>query len=121
MQSDFAEMIEGLDLDRFHAIVFPNNLRSLRRQRGFHKLMALSKSLPEIPYVRISKIERGEVLPKADELISIAGALGVAPDDLLVDIADASFSLPDWASEIMDTNAPPTARNHRTICGAAIA
>lgn len=96
----------NLDLDRYHMIVFPNRLRELRRMMGFVKLLALSKRIPDIPYVRLSKIERGEVLPKAEELQKIATVLGVAPADFLIDIEDPAFDIAAWASDLIDPNEP---------------
>jgi hypothetical protein len=55
--------------DRYRAFVFPNRVREQRRAHGLQKLMALGERLPDIPYIRLSKIERGEVVARADELI----------------------------------------------------
>ena len=89
-------------IDRYKTIVFPNNLRALRKGAGYAKLLALAEALPDIPYIRLSKIERGEVFAKADELVRIAAALRVAPADLLVDIGDPGFDFPAWVAEIHD-------------------
>lgn len=97
---------DNLDLDRYHMIVFPNRLRELRRTMGFVKLLALSKRIPDIPYVRLSKIERGEVLPKAEELQKIAAVLGAEPADFLIDIEDPAFDIAAWASDLIDPDEP---------------
>jgi transcriptional regulator with XRE-family HTH domain len=88
------------DIDRYRSIVFPNAVRELRKQQGFARLLGLSAVLPDIPYVRLSKIERGEVVAKASELRSIAVAMRVAPEDLLLDIDDPAFDIADWATEL---------------------
>jgi transcriptional regulator with XRE-family HTH domain/transposase-like protein len=92
----------GPDIDRYRSIVFPNAVRELRKQHGFARLLGLSAVLPDIPYVRLSKIERGEVVAKASELRSIAMAMRVAPEDLLLDIDDPSFDIAAWATELQD-------------------
>lgn len=97
---------DHLDLDRYHMIVFPNRLRELRRTMGFVKLLALSKRIPDIPYVRLSKIERGEVFPKAEELQKIGAVLNVEPADFLIDIEDPTFDIAALASDLIDPNEP---------------
>ncbi|AIT06358.1 hypothetical protein MC45_08195 [Sphingomonas taxi] len=93
---------DGPDIDRYRSIVFPNAVRELRKQQGFARLLGLSAVLPDIPYVRLSKIERGEVVAKASELRSIAMAMRVAPEDLLLDIDDPAFDIAAWATELQD-------------------
>ena len=83
-------------IDPFRNIVFPNRLRGKRSAAGFLKLLRFAAVLPEIPYIRLSKIERGEVVARTDELVRIATALGIAPIDLLVDIDDPGFDIADW-------------------------
>lgn len=108
-------------IDRYKAIVFPNNLRALRRRHGYPKLLALAEALPDIPYIRLSKIERGEVFAKADELVRIAAALGVAPTDLLIDIKDPAFDLPAWAADIHDDRSfDREAETFAALLGAAL-
>jgi hypothetical protein len=108
-------------IDRYKTIVFPNNLRALRKGAGYPKLLALAEALPDIPYIRLSKIERGEVFAKADELVRIAGALRVAPADLLVDIGDPAFDLPAWAAEIHDDRSfDRDAETFAALLGAAL-
>ncbi len=64
--------------------------------------MALSNQLADIPYIRLSKIERGEVSARADELIRIADALGIAPEHLLIDIDAPDFDIAAWADPFHD-------------------
>ncbi len=64
--------------------------------------MALSNQLADIPYIRLSKIERGEVAARADELIRIADVLGVAPEDLLIDMDAPDFDIAAWAEPFHD-------------------
>lgn len=88
--------------DPYRAFVFPNRIREQRRLRGMQKLMALSERLPDIPYIRLSKIERGEVFARADEIQRIARALDLAPADLLIDVSDADFDIGRWAKPFRD-------------------
>lgn len=69
------------------------------------KLLQLAARLPHIPYVRLSKIERGEVVAKAGEILAIAETLAVRPDDLLIDIDDAGFDIRRWAADLQDWEA----------------
>lgn len=89
-------------LDPYRAFVFPNRIREQRRFRGLQKLMALSEHLPEIPYIRLSKIERGEVFARADELRRIARAMDLPPGDLLTDVTDPRFDIATWAQPFRD-------------------
>lgn len=89
-------------VDPFRAHVFPNRVREQRRRLGFPKLLRLSTIIPDIPYIRLSKIERGEVFARPDELRRIAAALGIDPRDLLLDIDDPAFDIADWAMPFDD-------------------
>lgn len=91
-------------IDTHRAFVFPNRVRELRQRLGFPKLLRLSSLIPEIPYIRLSKIERGEVLARADELQRIAAVLGVPAHDLLIDIDSPDFSIARWAAPFLDTS-----------------
>lgn len=77
-------------------------MRALRRQAGHQKLIGLAALLPDIPYVRLSKIERGEVVAKASELHAVATALGLEPEKLILDVATPDFDMADWAEELQD-------------------
>lgn len=68
-------------------VAFPNRIRELRRTRGFHRLRSLAEAVPFIPYIRLSRLERGESFARPDELRGIAAALSVAPTALLPDLA----------------------------------
>ncbi|WP_236697450.1 helix-turn-helix domain-containing protein [Sphingomonas sp. Leaf357] len=92
--SDSAQ--SGLEVDLYRNVVFPNRIRELRIHQGFPKLYAFSEKLPSIPYIRLSKIERGEVFARAEELRLIAGALDSAPVDLLLDVEATDFKLEEW-------------------------
>ncbi|MEG8031328.1 helix-turn-helix transcriptional regulator [Sphingomonas aurantiaca] len=89
-------------LDPFRAVIFPNRIRELRRANGLPKLMALSDRLPDIPYIRLSKIERGEVVARADEVRTIAAALDTTPAALLVDVEAPGFDIAVWAQPFQD-------------------
>lgn len=89
-------------IDFYRAIVFPNRMREQRQRHGFAKLLRLSAKIPEIPYIRLSKIERGEVVARPDELRRIAASLGIKPADLLLDIDAPSFNIAAWAEPFGD-------------------
>jgi transcriptional regulator with XRE-family HTH domain len=89
-------------VDPYRAFIFPNNIRELRRRTGHQKLIGLSHRLTGLTYIRLSKIERGEVTARAHELVEIAGVLGVAPEALLLDVDAAGFSIEDWAAPFVN-------------------
>lgn len=84
-------------LDPYRSFIFPNRIRELRVRQGFPTLLALASSLPEIPYIRLSKIERGEVAARCDEFVRVADFLGVPPQELLVDVDDPAFNIETWS------------------------
>lgn len=87
-----------IPVDPYRAFIFPNNIRELRRRAGYQKLIGLAHRLPGLTYIRLSKIERGEVTARAHELVDIAAVLGVAPEALLLDVDAPDFAIEDWAS-----------------------
>ncbi len=91
-----------LVVDLHRAFVFPNRMREQRRRHGYPKLLRLASRIPEIPYIRLSKIERGEVVARADELRRIAAALEIAPAELLIDIDAPDFDIAQWAEPFDD-------------------
>jgi hypothetical protein len=91
-----------VQVDLYRNFVFPNRMREQRCVHGHAKLLRLAASIPEIPYIRLSKIERGEVVPRADELRRIAAAIGVPPRDLLIDIDAPDFDIARWAEPFGD-------------------
>lgn len=93
-------------VDPFRAIVFPNRVREWRQRAGFARLLPFSGRIADIPYIRLSKIERGEVVPRAHELRRIAGVLGIRPEDLLLDLEAPHFSIERWATPFNDRRAP---------------
>lgn len=113
--------VENLAIDRYRGTVFPNNVREWRKRRGHGKLLALSQQIPEIPYIRLSKIERGEVFAKPQELRIIADRLKVKPEQLLIDIDDPSFDIAEWADHFHDPAAfDPAADELAVLLAAAI-
>ena len=84
--------------------VFPNRLRDLRREKGYESLIDFHKTMSDMTYSRIAKIERGQIFPRPDELIAIAEALGVDPEDLLIDVTDPSFDREEWAREHVEAS-----------------
>lgn len=86
--------------DVYRAFVFPNRLREQRRSHGFATLLQLAAALPGMTYLRLSKIERGTVFPRPDELRRIADALSTDPRELLIDLDDAGFDMAAWAEPL---------------------
>jgi transcriptional regulator with XRE-family HTH domain len=94
-------------VDTHREFVFPNRVRELRRRAGLPTLLGLSERLSEIPYIRLSKIERGEVFARAGELRAIAASLGVAPEALLLDVDAPGFDIARWAEPFRDQSVDP--------------
>lgn len=107
--------------DRYRSVVFPNRVREHRLKRGHPKLLAFAGSIPEIPYIRLSKIERGEVFPRAIELVRIAGTLDVEPKDLLIDVQSPQFDLETWFAPFADTAVLDDQREAETAVALAAA
>lgn len=93
-----AEADMAIDVDPYRTILFPNNLRNLRKRCGYETLLLLAENFPQIPYIRLSKIERGEVFAKAEELRLIADHLDVEPEALLIDIRADDFDMGQWSN-----------------------
>lgn len=106
-------------LDPYRAIIFPNRIRKQRTRHGFPKLLSLASALPAIPYIRLSKIERGEVVARADEIQRIAALLGVPPRDLLVDIEDSDFDIGQWSEPFAEGKAADKAEEEFAVLLAA--
>jgi len=83
-------------VDRYRHIVFPNRLREMRVRHSALALLPFAATIPEISYIRLSKIERGEVWPRADELVRIAAALDIEAGSLLVDVEAPGFDMAQW-------------------------
>lgn len=79
------------------SIVFPNTMRDLRSRAGYPSLLGFSSKLPQITYTRLGKIERGEIFPRHEELVTIAKKLGVPAGKLFVDITSPRFDREAWA------------------------
>jgi len=84
-------------VDPHRNIVFPNRVREQRTAHGHPKLLGFAARVPEIAYIRLSKIERGEVFARADELARIADAIGIPADALLIDVDSPDFDMAAWA------------------------
>lgn len=95
----------SIPVDPFRTVVFPNRVREWRQRAGFARLLPFSGQIADIPYIRLSKIERGEVVPRARELRRIADALGIRPEDLLIDLDAPHFSLERWAARFAERRA----------------
>ncbi len=109
----------GITPDPYRAFVFPNRVRDQRQRKGLQKLMALSERIPEIPYIRLSKIERGEIFARPDELVRIAGALAIAPVDLLIDVDAAAFDIAAWAVPFQAVRSAKIAEERNAVLLAA--
>lgn len=92
------EIHNPITLDPYRHIVFPNAIRDVRMAKGHLKLLPFAARLGEMPYIRLSKIERGEVFARAGELVQIAAALDVSAADLLIDITSPAFDMARWAA-----------------------
>ena len=84
-------------IDIHRAFVFPNRMREFRQRAGYARLLHFAAELRDIPYIRLSKIERGEVFARPEELRRIAAALKISPTELLIDIDLPTFDLARWA------------------------
>jgi transcriptional regulator with XRE-family HTH domain len=109
----------AVPVDPYRAFIFPNHIRELRRRAGYQKLIGLAHRLPGLTYIRLSKIERGEVTARAQELVEIAAVLGVAPDALLVDVDAPGFSIEDWATPFVGAPALDLEREEFAVLLAA--
>lgn len=92
--------IIGTAIDFHRALVFPNHVRKFRKQLNIGSLLELSERVDGITYIRLSKIERGEIFARANELRALAGGLGIEPEDLLVDVDDPAFDIAAWAEPL---------------------
>jgi transcriptional regulator with XRE-family HTH domain len=92
----------NLEADLYRNIVFPNRIREQRNLRGFLKLFALAATIPTLTYIRLSKIERGEVFARSEEIRWIASALGVDPLDLLINVDSIDFDIAVWSAPFRD-------------------
>lgn len=88
----------SIAIDPYRTILFPNAVRERRLEAGISSQLALSALVPRLPYIRLSKIERGEVFARAEEMLCVAEVLGLNdPADLLVDVDAPGFSMTAWA------------------------
>jgi transcriptional regulator with XRE-family HTH domain len=106
-------------IDLHRNFVFPNRMREQRQLLGYPKLLRLSAIIPDIPYIRLSKIERGEVVPRPEELRRIAAALSIATAELLLDIDAPDFDIAHWAEPFGDGAAPDLAEERFAVLLAA--
>jgi len=113
--------LRDVPIDPLKSFVFPNRMRELRRKAGFINLLRFAATLPEIPYIRLSKIERGEVFARADELRRIGAALKVEPQTLLIDPNSPDFDLSAWVRQF-EEGRPVNAVEERfaVLLGAAL-
>lgn len=108
-------------IDTFRAFIFPNNIREYRRKNNIGSLLQLAQLIGSITYIRLSKIERGEIFARADELQAIGAALKVDPAQLLVDIDDPDFDIATWAAEFQaPESVDPKAESEAVLLAAAL-
>ena len=81
--------------------VFPNKLRDLRRKAGYETLVDFIREtgLEEINYIRLAKIERGQIFPRPDEVVALAKLLNVEPMSLFIDTVEKDFDRESWARD----------------------
>lgn len=115
-----ADIDLSVPVDPYRTILFPNHLRDLRRRAGYETLLLLAENIPEIPYIRLSKIERGEVVAKAEELRLIAQRLDIDPNALLIDIRDEDFDFAQWSERRGQTSRVDWREEQQAILLAAL-
>lgn len=81
--------------------VFPNNLREIRREGGYETLKDFVEAtkLDAVNYIRLAKIERGQIFPRPEEMLALAEVLKVEPMDLVIDTLEGKFDRVAWARE----------------------
>jgi uncharacterized small protein (DUF1192 family) len=97
-----------LAVDPYRSIVFPNRIREQRIRSGHPRLFAFAAQVKTIPYIRLSKLERGEVFARVDELQLLGRILEVPPADLLLDTEAAEFDIAEWFLPFADGTAADT-------------
>ena len=108
-------------IDTFRAFIFPNNIREYRKSSNAGSLLQLAQRIGSITYIRLSKIERGEIFARADEIRAIGAALEVDPALLLVDIDAPGFDIAAWASEFQTPESiDPKAESAAVMLAAAL-
>jgi len=70
-------------------VLYPNAIAEVRVMRGYQSLMALSRAIPQIPYARLYKLERGTSIARESEITIIAKALRTRPATLMLSSMDA--------------------------------
>jgi len=70
-------------------VLNPNAIAEIRVLRGYESLKALSRALPEIPYARLYKLERGTSIARESELRIIAKVLRTRPASLMLSSMNA--------------------------------
>lgn len=109
------------EIDLYRGFIFPNNIRKYRHDKNVGSLLQLAQRIPSITYIRLSKIERGEIFARADEIAQIATALDVEPAQLLIDIDQPNFDIASWASQFQDAvSIDPIADSLAVLLAAAL-
>lgn len=85
------------EMDSYRSIIFPNHIREYRKQRTSDSLLQIAQRIPSTTYIRLSKIERGEIFARADEILDVAEALGIEVEALFIDVEDPNFDIAAWA------------------------
>jgi hypothetical protein len=110
-----------MGIDAFRGFIFPNNVRKYRKLKNVGSLLQLAQQLPTITYIRLSKIERGEIFARAEEISRIGAILGVDADKLLVDIDDPTFDIAAWVFEFQGAGSvDPVIDSMTVLLGAAL-
>lgn len=81
----------------------------------------MSEKLTSLTYIRLSRIERGEVVARAAELQDVARVLDTAAVDLLVDVDAADFDIAEWVNRYVGTvPVNPEADSFSALIAAAV-
>jgi len=93
--------VQIVDSGIVRSTVFPNKLRDLRRKAGYETLVDFIREtgLEEINYIRLAKIERGQIFPRPDEVVALAKLLNVEPMSLFIDTVEKDFDRESWARD----------------------
>lgn len=109
------------EMDIYRSIIFPNNIREYRKLRSSDSLLQISQRIRSTTYIRLSKIERGEVFARADEIRDIAEILGVEVEALFIDVRDPKFDIAAWAEPFLPSDSIDlAAETMAVVLGAAM-
>lgn len=82
-------------------------------------LLAMAAHIPTVPYIRLSKIERGEVVATPAELRAVAAVLEVPPERLLVEDVE-QFDIAAWRGSAEPSEPSEADDRAAVLVGAAL-